>query len=604
MEPRYSNVSCNNDVEDDNSHSTRRNCNKKGGRVNLENTWNEVLGNPNTPQPHTASLFSFLASHELINKRVAQIRNLIEDAKEDYGKEKLNERIARFSGEVAVIQFEPCMDEYVASTRSQPTIEFVPLLESYSLDLGFLPKDARIISSSNQGILLLETPHPNIWYKKVLYYVCKPATKQILRLPDPYNYRPKLVAIIVMSSNPILHYKIVRFYEHESLCDIFKFDAYSQTWKTLSLPDPVYDIRADTSKKKLVKLEGKLGFACKQTDDYGLWDMWFLRTDESWEPTHALSKTEDIRGRPLKSLNDSDTIVTLDHITFFCQRFKGYDNKLCVTLSHPSYEAFSFQSDYKQVGLKDVVMIRDCNDKDYESDTSTEDDIHIESPLHPQPQPFGSHGEECEPVELKWSSVAVRESSTTKAFISASEAAYVTGIAVVLCFGDFPVYCASVQNEDVTLEETTVELDEGQAGSDPGKTPESRPPLERVLMEEDQSGSNPRQSHVVQAGPNPEPMHEDFVAIVYPQVHESLKLTSEEKVYIENPRSSFGCKANVENEVESMVTVPIHQASSSSPPLSTPIIDLTPPKPVSPPTQEPIFTATTTTLPLLPPPPQ
>ncbi|GKG11066.1 hypothetical protein Tco_0342466, partial [Tanacetum coccineum] len=63
-------------------------------------------------------------------------------------------------------------------------------------------------------------------------------------------------------------------------------------------------------------------------------------------------------------------------------------------------------------------------------------------------------------------------------------------------------------------------------------------------------------------------------------------------------------KANVENEVESMVTVPIHQASSSSPPLSTPIIDLTPPKPVSPPTQEPIFTATTTTLPLLPPPPQ
>ncbi|GJS14475.1 putative reverse transcriptase domain-containing protein [Tanacetum coccineum] len=42
-------------------------------------------------------------------------------------------------------------------------------------------------------------------------------------------------------------------------------------------------------------------------------------------------------------------------------------------------------------------------------------------------------------------------------------------------------------------------------------------------------------------------------------------------------------KANVETEVESMVTVPIHQASSSVPPLSTPIIDLTPPKPVSPP---------------------
>ncbi|GJV93155.1 hypothetical protein Tco_1540968 [Tanacetum coccineum] len=54
-----------------------------------------------------------------------------------------------------------------------------------------------------------------------------------------------------------------------------------------------------------------------------------------------------------------------------------------------------------------------------------------------------------------------------------------------------------------------------------------------------------------------------------------------------------------------MVTIPIHQASSSAPPLSTPIIDLTTPKPVSPPAQEPIFTATTatTTTTLLPPPP-
>ncbi|GKG63428.1 hypothetical protein Tco_0640923, partial [Tanacetum coccineum] len=50
-----------------------------------------------------------------------------------------------------------------------------------------------------------------------------------------------------------------------------------------------------------------------------------------------------------------------------------------------------------------------------------------------------------------------------------------------------------------------------------------------------------------------------------------------------------------------MVTVSIHQASSSVPPLSTPIIDFSPPKPVSPPVQEPIFTTTTTKT--LPPPP-
>ncbi|GJS04652.1 hypothetical protein Tco_0321160 [Tanacetum coccineum] len=43
------------------------------------------------------------------------------------------------------------------------------------------------------------------------------------------------------------------------------------------------------------------------------------------------------------------------------------------------------------------------------------------------------------------------------------------------------------QGEDaadkVNLEDKTAEIDEGQVGSDPGKTPESRPPSERVLME-------------------------------------------------------------------------------------------------------------------------
>nr|GEU43055.1 copia protein [Tanacetum cinerariifolium] len=111
----------------------------------------------------------------------------------------------------------------------------------------------------------------------------------------------------------------------------------------------------------------------------------------------------------------------------------------------------------------------------------------------------------------------------------------------------------------MALEERTTKLDKGQAGSDP----------------------------------------------VYPKVHESLKLTSEEYVYIENPPSSirslfsmknledtftFGDqflndkltdkkpgKDIMETEAESMVTVPIHQTSSSVPPLSTPIIDLSPP---------------------------
>ncbi|GJW01247.1 hypothetical protein Tco_1556498 [Tanacetum coccineum] len=153
------------------------------------------------------------------------------------------------------------------------------------------------------------------------------------------------------------------------------------------------------------------------------------------------------------------------------------------------------------------------------------------------------------------------------------------------------LYAEDVQGEEIShivvLEEKTAELDEGQAGSDP----------------------------------------------VYLKVHESLKHTMEKHVHLENPLSSSGTlssmknlddtftfddqflsdkpmkeeprKATVETEAESMVTVPIHQASTSVPPLSTPIIDLSPPKPISSPLQEPFIAdttkATTITLPLPPP---
>ncbi|GKB08680.1 hypothetical protein Tco_0836992 [Tanacetum coccineum] len=145
----------------------------------------------------------------------------------------------------------------------------------------------------------------------------------------------------------------------------------------------------------------------------------------------------------------------------------------------------------------------------------------------------------------------------------------------------------------VALEERTIELDEGQARS------------------------NTEQSHVALAGPNPEPMHGDFLTTIYPKVHKSLKHTTEEHVHLENPPSSsetlssmknlednftFGDqfindksqedepgKTTMETELESMVTIPIQQASSSIPLLSTLVIDLSPPKPMSPPFQEPII---------------
>ncbi|GKC26183.1 hypothetical protein Tco_1033477, partial [Tanacetum coccineum] len=43
----------------------------------------------------------------------------------------------------------------------------------------------------------------------------------------------------------------------------------------------------------------------------------------------------------------------------------------------------------------------------------------------------------------------------------------------------------------VNLEEKTKELDQGQAGSDPGRTPESRPSHEQVVMDEDQARPDP-----------------------------------------------------------------------------------------------------------------
>ncbi|GJW82477.1 hypothetical protein Tco_0146452 [Tanacetum coccineum] len=132
----------------------------------------------------------------------------------------------------------------------------------------------------------------------------------------------------------------------------------------------------------------------------------------------------------------------------------------------------------------------------------------------------------------------------------------------------------------VALEERTVELDEGYARSDPGKTLESQSQPEREFMEKDQARSDLGQSHV-------------------------------EQVHMENPPSSSGTLSSMKNLDDAFTFDDqfLNEKSSEDEPgkaplLSTPIIDLTPPKPVSPPIQEPIFIAKTeTTTTLLPPPP-
>nr|GEU38054.1 copia protein [Tanacetum cinerariifolium] len=111
-------------------------------------------------------------------------------------------------------------------------------------------------------------------------------------------------------------------------------------------------------------------------------------------------------------------------------------------------------------------------------------------------------------------------------------------------------------DDQVNLEEKMDELDQGQAGLDPGK------------------------SHRALAGPNPKPTHDEFMADLY---HKNLDYSYtigdqfiNDKLIEDEPG-----KLNAESKVVSMVTVPIHQASFSILPLSTPIIDLSPPKPTS-----------------------
>ncbi|GKC32454.1 hypothetical protein Tco_1039748, partial [Tanacetum coccineum] len=164
--------------------------------------------------------------------------------------------------------------------------------------------------------------------------------------------------------------------------------------------------------------------------------------------------------------------------------------------------------------------------------------------------------------------------------------------------------------------------DEGQVRSNPG----------------DAAVSQPQPSHVVHAGPNlehmdvevtdtsiqqnPEQIDEEFTTTAYPNVQENLKLSTEDQVRLEEPANSARTlsslqnldkefsftnqfleeksqedepeKTNTESEVQSMVTVPIHQDTSSVPLMTTLVIDLTVSQPVSTTVQAPLPTSTTT----------
>ncbi|GJX78667.1 hypothetical protein Tco_0326816 [Tanacetum coccineum] len=150
---------------------------------------------------------------------------------------------------------------------------------------------------------------------------------------------------------------------------------------------------------------------------------------------------------------------------------------------------------------------------------------------------------------------------------------------------------------------------------------EVSPEMSAQGQEEGQGGTNPGDAGVSQT----------------PSSHVNLKLPTEGEVRLEEPASSVGTlssmknlnkdlsltdqfhveksqenepeKTNTEVEVQSMVTVPIHQDTSSVPLMTTPVIDITDPQsnstmvPASMTTTKTTVTKTTTTTTTVPPPP-
>ncbi|GJR94558.1 hypothetical protein Tco_0266732 [Tanacetum coccineum] len=66
-------------------------------------------------------------------------------------------------------------------------------------------------------------------------------------------------------------------------------------------------------------------------------------------------------------------------------------------------------------------------------------------------------------------------------------------------------------------------------------------------MDEDQAGPDLEESSVSLARLNPEPTHDDFMANVYPNVHESLKFLADEHVILEDPLSSSETLSSMKN---------------------------------------------------------
>ncbi|GKD94098.1 hypothetical protein Tco_1373935, partial [Tanacetum coccineum] len=124
----------------------------------------------------------------------------------------------------------------------------------------------------------------------------------------------------------------------------------------------------------------------------------------------------------------------------------------------------------------------------------------------------------------------------------------------------------------LTVSET--ESDE-EAGPNPGDAAASQPPSSHVVH------AGPNLEHMdleafdTSIQPNPEQMDEEFTTTAYLNVQENLKLLTEGEFLAEKSQEDEAEKTNIEAEVQSMVTVPIHQDTSLVPLMTTLDIDHT-----------------------------
>jgi chaperonin GroEL len=103
--------------------------------VTLEKATEEVFGTAAkvTVGKESCTIVAGPAHEAAIAARVTQIKNLISQTEQDYEKEKLNERVARLSGGVAVIQVCPqsaswCCCLYACSGKSVRHSPAMPVL--------------------------------------------------------------------------------------------------------------------------------------------------------------------------------------------------------------------------------------------------------------------------------------------------------------------------------------------------------------------------------------------------------------------------------------------------------------------------------------------